>query len=78
MPKSKSETRKGKGGFCLPWRNRKGNDQVRFELTYIALNPKINIISAWKDDNWTFDSRESMFDYAEKYGIPLPLTKDKP
>ncbi len=56
----------------------KGNDQVRFELTYIALNPKINIISAWKDDNWTFDSRESMFDYAEKYDIPLPLTKDKP
>jgi argininosuccinate synthase len=56
----------------------KGNDQVRFELTYIALNPQINIISAWKDDNWTFDSRESMFDYAEKYDIPLPLTKDKP
>ena len=56
----------------------KGNDQVRFELTYIALDPKINIISAWKDDNWAFDSRESMFDYAEKYGIPLPLTKDKP
>jgi argininosuccinate synthase len=56
----------------------KGNDQVRFELTYIALNPKINIISAWKDDNWTFDSRESMFDYAEKHNIPLPLTKAKP
>ncbi len=56
----------------------KGNDQVRFELTYIALNPKINIIAAWKDDNWTFDSRESMFDYAEKYNIPLPLTKAKP
>ena len=56
----------------------KGNDQVRFELTYIALNPKINIISAWKDENWTFDSRESMFDYAEKHNIPLPLTKAKP
>jgi argininosuccinate synthase len=56
----------------------KGNDQVRFELTYIALNPKINIIAAWKDDNWTFDSRESMFDYAEKHNIPLPLTKAKP
>jgi argininosuccinate synthase len=56
----------------------KGNDQVRFELTYIALNPKINIIAAWKDDNWTFDSRESMFDYAEKHHIPLPLTKAKP
>jgi argininosuccinate synthase len=56
----------------------KGNDQVRFELTYIALNPRINIIAAWKDDNWTFDSRESMFDYAEKHNIPLPLTKAKP
>jgi argininosuccinate synthase len=56
----------------------KGNDQVRFELTYIALNPKINIIAAWKDENWNFDSRESMFDYAEKHNIPLPLTKAKP
>jgi argininosuccinate synthase len=56
----------------------KGNDQVRFELTYMALCPEMKIISAWKDDNWKFDSRESMFDYAEKYNIPLPLTKDKP
>ncbi|PKN35088.1 MAG: argininosuccinate synthase [Deltaproteobacteria bacterium HGW-Deltaproteobacteria-19] len=56
----------------------KGNDQVRFELTYMALNPNIRIISAWKDPNWIFDSRDSMFDYAEKHGIPLPLTKDKP
>ncbi len=56
----------------------KGNDQVRFELTYIALNPGINIIAAWKDDNWTFNSRESMIDYAHKYKIPIPLTKKKP
>ncbi|PKN20591.1 MAG: argininosuccinate synthase [Deltaproteobacteria bacterium HGW-Deltaproteobacteria-6] len=56
----------------------KGNDQVRFELTYIALDPEINIIAAWKDDNWTFDSRESMIDYAKKYKIPIPLTKKKP
>lgn len=56
----------------------KGNDQVRFEMTYMALNPHIRIISAWKDPNWTFNSRESMFDYAEKHNIPLPLTKDKP
>jgi len=56
----------------------KGNDQVRFELTYIALEPKINIIAAWKDDNWKFDSRESMIDYAKKYKIPIPLTKKKP
>jgi len=56
----------------------KGNDQVRFELTYMALNPEIRIISAWKDEHWTFDSRVSMIDYAEKYGIPLPLTREKP
>jgi argininosuccinate synthase len=56
----------------------KGNDQVRFELTYYALNPKIKIIAAWKDDHWSFDSRDSMIDYAQKYKIPIPLTKAKP
>ena len=56
----------------------KGNDQVRFELTFIALNPAIKIIAAWRDDNWKFNSRESMIDYAEKYKIPITLTKAKP
>ena len=57
----------------------KGNDQIRFELTYIALDPSIRIISAWKDENWIFDSRKSMLDYAEKYNIPVPLvTREKP
>jgi len=56
----------------------KGNDQVRFELTYMALNPDIRIIAAWRDDRWPFDSRQSMIDYAAKHGIPLPLTKEKP
>ncbi|MDP3097267.1 MAG: argininosuccinate synthase [Syntrophales bacterium] len=56
----------------------KGNDQVRFELTYMALHPAIRIISAWRDDRWTFDSRASMIDYAEKHGIPIPLTREKP
>jgi argininosuccinate synthase len=56
----------------------KGNDQVRFELTYMALNPDIRIIAAWRDTQWTFDSRGSMIDYAQKHGIPIPLTKDKP
>jgi argininosuccinate synthase len=56
----------------------KGNDQVRFELTYMALNPAIRIISAWRDEHWTFDSRASMINYAEKHGIPLPLTREKP
>jgi argininosuccinate synthase len=56
----------------------KGNDQVRFELTFIALNPAIQIIAAWRDDNWKFNSREAMIDYAEKYNIPIGLTKAKP
>jgi len=56
----------------------KGNDQVRFELTYMALEPNIRIISSWKDPNWHFKSREDMFDYAEKHNIPLPLTREKP
>lgn len=57
----------------------KGNDQVRFELTYIALDPSIRIISAWKDENWKFDSRKSMIDYAERQQIPVTLvTREKP
>jgi len=56
----------------------KGNDQVRFELTYMALNPSVRIISAWRDEHWKFDSRASMIDYAEKHAIPIPLTRDKP
>jgi argininosuccinate synthase len=56
----------------------KGNDQVRFELTYTALNPAIRIISAWRDPKWFFDSRESMIDYARKHGIPVATTKEKP
>ena len=56
----------------------KGNDQVRFELTYTALDPAIKIISAWRDPNWFFDSRGSMIDYARKHGIPVATTKEKP
>ena len=49
----------------------KGNDQVRFELTYMAMDPKIGIIAPWKDDKWTITSREEAIDYAEKRNIPL-------
>ena len=56
----------------------KGNDQVRFELTYMALDPDIRIIAAWRDEKWTFTSREDMINYAAKHGIPLPVSKDKP
>jgi len=56
----------------------KGNDQVRFELTSWALNPAIEIIAPWKMDEWKLTSREKMIDYAEKHGIPVPVTKKKP
>jgi argininosuccinate synthase len=54
----------------------KGNDQVRFELTYYALNPYIRVISPWRQ--WPFKSREELMDYAQQNGIPVPVTKKKP
>ncbi len=54
----------------------KGNDQVRFELTYYALEPHIRIIAPWRE--WEFASREDLMDYAKKHGIPVPVTKKKP
>jgi argininosuccinate synthase len=54
----------------------KGNDQVRFELTYMALHPQIKIIAPWRE--WTMRSRRELIDYAEKHGIPVTATKAKP
>ena len=54
----------------------KGNDQVRFELTYLALNPHIKIIAPWKI--WDFKSRTELINYAKKHGIPVPVTVEKP
>ncbi len=54
----------------------KGNDQVRFELTYYALKPDIKVIAPWRE--WEFDSRSALIEYANKYGIPVEATKDKP
>jgi argininosuccinate synthase len=54
----------------------KGNDQVRFELTYYAFNPHIRIISPWRE--WTFKSREELIGYAKQNGIPIPVSKEKP
>ncbi len=56
----------------------KGNDQVRFEMTYMALEPNMRIISPWKDDRWTLNSREAMIEYAKEYDIPVKITKKKP
>ena len=54
----------------------KGNDQVRFELTYLALNPKLTIIAPWRI--WTLDSRNKLIAYAKEHSIPVPVTKEKP
>ena len=54
----------------------KGNDQVRFELTYLALNPHIKIIAPWKI--WEFNSRTDLIQYAKFHGIPVPVTAAKP
>ncbi len=51
----------------------KGNDQVRFELTYYALDPNIRVIAPWRE--WDFKSRNALLDFAEKNQIPVP--KDK-
>jgi len=54
----------------------KGNDQVRFELTAMALNPKLKTIAPWRD--WDMKSRSDLVAYAEKHGIPVPVSQAKP
>ena len=51
----------------------KGNDQVRFELTYYALKPDIRVIAPWRE--WTLNSRTALLDYAEKHQIPIARDK---
>jgi argininosuccinate synthase len=54
----------------------KGNDQVRFELTYYAFKPSIKIIAPWRE--WPFNSRKSLIEYSARHGIPVTATKEKP
>jgi argininosuccinate synthase len=54
----------------------KGNDQVRFELTYYALQPTIRVIAPWRE--WNLRSRGDLIEYAKKHGIPIPITPKKP
>lgn len=51
----------------------KGNDQVRFELGYYALEPNIHVIAPWRE--WDLNSREKLLGYAEKHGIPVEMKK---
>ena len=51
----------------------KGNDQVRFELGYYALQPDIRVIAPWRE--WDLTSRETLLQYAKKHGIPVEMKK---
>ncbi len=53
----------------------KGNDQVRFELAFQALNPGLKVIAPWRDDKWTITSREDALAYAHEHNIPVAITK---
>jgi argininosuccinate synthase len=54
----------------------KGNDQVRFELTYYALQPDIKVIAPWRE--WEFKGRSDLIAYARQHSIPVTATHDKP
>lgn len=53
----------------------KGNDQVRFELTYFALNPRLKIIAPWRE--WAIRSRQDALDYAAEHNVPVTATAEK-
>jgi argininosuccinate synthase len=54
----------------------KGNDQVRFELTYAALGPDLTVIAPWRE--WELDSRTALMDFARRHDIPVPVTAERP
>jgi argininosuccinate synthase len=54
----------------------KGNDQVRFELTVMALDPSLRTVAPWRE--WDFSSRSELIEYARRHDIPVPVTVDKP
>ena len=54
----------------------KGNDPVRFELSYLALNPKLTIIAPWR--TWDLNSRQKLVTFAREHNIPVPVTKKNP
>ena len=54
----------------------KGNDQVRFELTYYALEPDIKVVAPWRE--WEFKGRSDLIAYAKEHNIPVTATAEKP
>ena len=68
--------KKEKAGFLSHGATGKGNDQLRFELTFAALAPNIQVIAPWRE--WSMASRQDLIDYARQYRIPITVTKAKP
>jgi argininosuccinate synthase len=56
----------------------KGNDQVRFELTFARLAPELKVIAPWRHPDWPFKGRADMITYANQKKIPVPVTAEKP
>ncbi len=54
----------------------KGNDQIRFELTYYALNPDIQVVSPWRE--WSYTSRTELLDYCDRHNLPVTTSLKKP
>jgi argininosuccinate synthase len=54
----------------------KGNDQVRFELTYAALAPDLRVIAPWRE--WELGSRTALMEFARRHDIPVPVTAERP
>jgi argininosuccinate synthase len=54
----------------------KGNDQVRFELTYAALAPSLTVIAPWRE--WELTSRSALMEFARRHDIPVPVTSERP
>src|SRR5687768_16771130 len=54
----------------------KGNDQVRFELTYAALAPQLRVIAPWRE--WDLNSRTALIEFAKRHDIPVPVTTERP
>ncbi len=68
--------RKEKAEYVSHGATGKGNDQVRFEITCLALEPTVKVIAPWRE--WDFKSRSDLIAYARKHGIEIPVTREKP
>lgn len=77
IAKKQIEIANSEGAFAVSHGSTgKGNDQVRFELTYYALAPGISVIAPWRE--WDFKSRNDLLNFAKENGIEVPVTKKKP